>query len=44
VILRLRNMTEIDGTGLRALEDFTDRLHRKDRALILCGASKQPAK
>jgi len=44
VILRLRNMTAIDGTGLRALEDFADRLHRKQRALILCGAPRQPAK
>jgi SulP family sulfate permease len=43
VILRLRNMTAIDGTGLRALEDFADRLHRKNRALILCGAPRQPA-
>ena len=44
VILRLRNMTAIDGTGLRALEDFADRLHRTNRALILCGAPRQPAK
>jgi SulP family sulfate permease len=28
VIVRLRNMTAIDATGLRALEDLADRLHR----------------
>ena len=27
VILRLRNMTAIDGTGLHALEHFADALH-----------------
>jgi len=43
VILRLRNMTAIDATGLRAFEDLADRLHRTGRALILCGAPKQPA-
>jgi len=44
VILRLRNMTAIDATGLRALEDLADGLHRTDRTLILCGAPKQPAR
>ena len=43
VILRLRNMTAIDATGLRALEDLADRLHKSGRELILCGAPKQPA-
>ena len=43
VILRLRNMTAIDATGLRALEDLADGLHRTNRTLILCGAPKQPA-
>lgn len=43
VILRLRNMTAIDATGLRALEDLADELHGTERALILCGAPKQPA-
>lgn len=43
VILRLRNMTAIDGTGLRALEDLADRLHASGRHLILCGAREQPA-
>ena len=43
VILRLRNMTAIDATGLRALEDLADALHGADRTLILCGAPRQPA-
>ena len=43
VIIRLRNMTAIDATGLRALEDLADRVHASGRALILCGAPKQPA-
>lgn len=44
VILRLRNMTAIDATGLHALEVFSDRLRKTDRTLILCGALEQPAK
>ena len=43
VIVRLRNMTAIDATGLRAFEDLADRIHRSGRELILCGAPKQPA-
>ena len=43
VILRLRNMTAIDATGLLALEDLADQLHRSGRELILCGALPQPA-
>jgi SulP family sulfate permease len=42
-ILRLRNMTAIDATGLQAIEDLADRLHRSGRTLILCGALEQPA-
>jgi SulP family sulfate permease len=42
VILRLRNMTAIDSTGLHALESFNDRLNRSGRTLILCGARSQP--
>ena len=41
--MRLRNMTAIDATGLRAFEDLADRLHKAGRELILCGAPKQPA-
>jgi SulP family sulfate permease len=44
VILRLRNMTAIDATGLLALEDFADKVHSQGRILILCGAREQPAK
>jgi len=43
VILRLRNMTAIDATGLHALEHLADRVHSSGRALILCGAREQPA-
>lgn len=43
VILRLRNMTAIDATGLHALEGFSDRLKRSGRTLVLCGARDQPA-
>jgi SulP family sulfate permease len=43
VILRLRNMSAIDATGLLALEDFADKLHAAGRHLILCGARLQPA-
>jgi SulP family sulfate permease len=44
VILRLRNMTAIDATGLRALEDLAERLHANGKTLILCGAREQPAR
>jgi SulP family sulfate permease len=44
VILRLRNMTAIDGTGLHALEHFADVLHVSRRTLILCGMRDQPAR
>lgn len=43
VLLRLRNMTAIDGTGLQALEDLAERLHHSGRRLILCGAREQPS-
>jgi SulP family sulfate permease len=43
VILRLRNMTAIDATGLHALEALSDRLKRSGRTLVLCGARRQPA-
>jgi SulP family sulfate permease len=44
VILRLRNMTAIDATGLRAIQDFADGVHTAGRALVVCGARPQPAK
>lgn len=43
LILRLRNMTAIDGTGLQALEELADIVHASGRGLILCGAREQPA-
>jgi sulfate permease, SulP family len=44
VILRLRNMTALDATGLQALEHFADRVHNSGHGLILCGAPEQPAR
>jgi SulP family sulfate permease len=42
VILRLRNMTAVDATGLSAIEELADQLKAKGRTLILCGAPSQP--
>jgi SulP family sulfate permease len=44
VILRLRNMTALDATGLFALEEIARQLHATGRTLILCGAREQPEK
>jgi sulfate permease, SulP family len=44
VILRLRNMTAIDASGLHALETLSDRLKKSGRTLILCGARHQPGR
>ncbi|MGB7583944.1 MAG: SulP family inorganic anion transporter [Terriglobales bacterium] len=44
VILRLRNMTALDATGLFAIEEIACQLHASKRVLILCGAREQPAK
>jgi sulfate permease, SulP family len=44
IILRLRNMTAIDSTGLQALEKLADHVHASGRKLILCGAREQPSK
>src|SRR4051812_12467090 len=43
VILRLRNMTAIDATGLRAFEELARTLEVAGRHLVLCGARHQPA-
>ena len=43
VILRLRNMTALDATGLHALKVFAERMRRTGRTLLLCGARDQPA-
>lgn len=44
VILRLRNMTAIDATGLHALEGMASRLQASGQTLLLCGARDQPAR
>jgi len=44
VILRVRNMTAIDATGMHALENLCDRLKKSGRTLLLCGARHQPAR
>jgi len=43
VILRLRNMTALDATGLLAIEDLAKALKRSGRTLLVCGARQQPA-
>jgi sulfate permease, SulP family len=43
VILRLRNMTALDATGIHALEQFSERLHKRGKTLLLCGARDQPS-
>jgi len=43
VILRLRNMTALDATGLFAIEEVAKELHAAKRTLILCGAREQPS-
>jgi SulP family sulfate permease len=42
IVLRLRNMTAIDSTGMHALEHLADRVHASGRGLIICGAPPQP--
>jgi SulP family sulfate permease len=43
VVLRLRNMTALDATGLHAIESLADRLRESGRTLLICGARDQPA-
>jgi SulP family sulfate permease len=43
IILRLRNMTAIDATGLGAIRDLADQVHESGRSLLLCGAREQPS-
>jgi len=42
VILRLRNMTALDATGLKALEELAAAMRQSKRHLVLCGARHQP--
>jgi sulfate permease, SulP family len=44
VVVRLRNMTAIDATGLRAIQTLADTLQRSGRTLLLCGAREQPTR
>ncbi|MDR3734348.1 MAG: SulP family inorganic anion transporter [Acidobacteriaceae bacterium] len=44
VILRLRNMTALDATGIHSLEQFADRLRKAGKVLLLCGARDQPSR
>ena len=43
VIVRLRNMTALDATGLHEIEVLNDRLVKSGRTMLLCGARRQPA-
>jgi SulP family sulfate permease len=43
VVLRLRNMTALDATGLHAIDTLARRLHASGRSLVVCGARRQPA-
>jgi SulP family sulfate permease len=43
VILRLRNMTALDATGLHALEGVAERILHSGRSMLICGAHNQPA-
>ncbi|MFL6438067.1 MAG: SulP family inorganic anion transporter [Terriglobales bacterium] len=44
VILRLRNMTALDATGLQSLEEFAAIVKATGRGVIFCGALSQPSK
>ncbi len=41
VVLRLRNMTAIDATGVQALETAVDAIRGSGRSVLLCGARGQ---
>jgi SulP family sulfate permease len=43
VIIRLRNMTAIDATGIAALEELAAQLQAGGRTMLVCGARPQPA-
>ncbi len=44
VILRLRNMSALDATGLHAIESLAKRVRESGRSLVICGARRQPAR
>ena len=35
-------MTAIDATGIGALEELADQLHKSNRVMLVCGARPQP--
>ena len=43
VVLRLRNMTALDATGIMAMEDLALKLHDAGKHMLVCGARRQPA-
>jgi SulP family sulfate permease len=43
IVVRLRNMTAIDSTGMQALERLVDQVRASGRTLMFCGAREQPA-
>jgi sulfate permease, SulP family len=42
VVVRLRNMTALDATGLQALENLAVQVRASGRAIVFCGARQQP--
>jgi SulP family sulfate permease len=44
VVLRLRNMTAVDASGIHAITALAKRLRASGRDLLLCGAMPQPSK
>lgn len=42
VILRMRNVTTIDATGLHAIEQLATKLQASGRTLLVCGLRNQP--
>src|SRR5260370_4194571 len=42
LILRMRKVMAMDATGLNALEDLYERLHRKRKHMVLSGPHAQP--
>lgn len=42
VLLRLRNMTVTDATGIHALQHLAEKLSNSGRTLVMCGVREQP--
>lgn len=42
VIIRLRNMTALDATGIHAIANLSQTLRRSGRVMLLCGMRPQP--